>query len=57
MGFSFPFKEWFAESEFIKDQFMEAGNRGRQNHEQFLNGQLHWSQLLSLLHVNNRVLA
>ncbi len=49
MGFSFPFTEWFAESAFVKESMLAGGQKQQQNYQQFLKGDLHWSQLLSLL--------
>lgn len=55
MGFSFPFKEWFAGSDFVKEKMRAAGDKGQQNYHQFLKGDLHWSQLLSLMIVGGRI--
>ena len=54
MGFSFPFKEWFAKSEFVKDILQSGSKRSKKNYQEFLNGELHWSQLLSLLIIRKR---
>lgn len=54
MGFSFPFTEWFAESSFVKENFQEGGPQQQQNYQQFLSGDLHWSQLLSLLIIQQK---
>lgn len=54
MGFSFPFREWFAGSDFVKDSMKGAGKTGTKNYEQFLRGNLHWSQLLTLMIVQKR---
>lgn len=54
MGFSFPFKEWFAKSEFVKDILQSGSKRSKKNYQEFLNGELHWSQLLSLLIIRER---
>lgn len=54
MGFSFPFKEWFAESDFVRDTMNADGARGKKNYDQFLRGSLHWSQLLSLMILQQR---
>lgn len=55
MGFSFPFKEWFAGSEFVKEKMKMDGKKGQKNFEQFLKGDLHWSQLLSLMLVQKNL--
>jgi hypothetical protein len=57
MGFAFPFREWFADSSFIKDQLYNGNKPGEKNYDQFLKGDLHWSQLLSLLIINKRAVA
>ncbi len=49
MGFSFPFTEWFAESSFVKETMNEGSELQQKNYQQFLTGDLHWSQLLSLM--------
>ncbi|RYD82617.1 MAG: hypothetical protein EOP53_03250, partial [Sphingobacteriales bacterium] len=54
MGFAFPFKEWFAGSAFVKENMAAAGKKGSQNYDQFLKGNIHWSQLLSLMLVQQR---
>lgn len=53
MGFSFPFKEWFAKSDYVKDMMRFSGKKGTENYKQFLKGELHWSQLLSLMLVGS----
>jgi asparagine synthase (glutamine-hydrolysing) len=53
MGFSFPFKEWFAKSDFVKDKMRAGGKKGLKNYQRFLQGELHWSQVLSLILVGS----
>ncbi len=53
MGFSFPFKEWFAKSDYVKETMRNTGKQGSENYRQFLKGELHWSQLLSLMLVRS----
>lgn len=55
MGFSFPFKEWFAKDELVKESMFSANGETKLNYEKFLSGNLHWSQLLTLvlLHKNS----
>jgi len=54
MGFSFPFAAWLSKSEYVKD-LMEEGNKSTMmNYERFMNRELHWSNLMSLIHINNR---
>jgi len=52
MGFSFPFTEWMQQSEFVKDTMYKAGATGRNNLKRFTEGDMHWSQLMSLLLLN-----
>lgn len=54
MGFSFPFNEWMQHSEFVKDTMQHSGEAGRASLKKFTNGQMHWSQLMSLLLLNLR---
>jgi asparagine synthase (glutamine-hydrolysing) len=54
MGFSFPFKEWLAKDELVKESMFSANGETKINYEKFLSSNLHWSQLLTLvlLHKN-----
>lgn len=54
MGFTFPFAEWLGKNEMVKDSFMSKGKKGADNYRQFTNGQMHWSQLMSLMLLNLR---
>jgi asparagine synthase (glutamine-hydrolysing) len=49
MGFSFPFTEWMQHSEFVKDTMNKSGISGQANFKKFTEGEMHWSQLMSLL--------
>ncbi|MFT3908111.1 MAG: asparagine synthase (glutamine-hydrolyzing) [Ferruginibacter sp.] len=54
MGFSFPFAAWFRKSEYVRE-LMEKGNQSSlSNYNLFMKGNLHWSQLMSLIIINNR---
>jgi len=53
MGFAFPFAEWLGKSEFVKDTMTDAGVKGENNYKKFVDGQMHWSQFMSLLLLNN----
>ena len=53
MGFAFPFKEWLSDNEWVKDQMKDATKDTLKVHSLFLNGQRHWSQLLTLLLAKN----
>lgn len=52
MGFSFPFTEWMQHSEFVADTMHKAGVQGENNLRKFKDGDMHWSQLMSLLLLN-----
>ena len=53
MGFSFPFADWLSKSSFVKD-LMESGTQNtRLNYNRFMKGELHWSHLMALIHLNN----
>jgi len=54
MGFSFPFNEWMQHSEFVKDTMQKSGTKGLQSLRKFTDGDMHWSQLMSLLLLNLR---
>jgi len=45
MGFSFPFKEWLSQSEFLKD-IIHPEDR---NYARFISGNMHWSHFLTLV--------
>jgi len=55
MGFSFPFKEWLANNDWVRDEL--KGGRGEisKTYTDFLKGQRHWSQVLSLLLIRHHV--
>jgi len=52
MGFSFPFTEWMQQSHFVSDSMMRNGKAGEENLRKFKAGDMHWSQLMSLLLLN-----
>ncbi len=54
MGFSFPFTEWMQHSEFVQDTMHASGIRGMKSLQKFKSGDMHWSQLMSLLLMNLR---
>ncbi len=53
MGFAFPFKEWLAANEWVKAQVLASGKEAQKTYGLFLNGQRHWSQVLTLLLAKN----
>ena len=52
MGFSFPFTQWLAKSEYVKDRMHAAGSVGMVNYKKFTAGRMHWSQFMSLMLLN-----
>ena len=54
MGFTFPFAEWLKKSEFVKDIISADKKQGMDNYKKFFDGQMHWSQFMSLLLLNLR---
>ncbi len=53
MGFSFPFKEWLAKDELVKNSVVKSGKETRKDYKKFMSGKLHWSQLLTLILLQN----
>jgi glycosyltransferase involved in cell wall biosynthesis len=51
MGFGFPFKQWLSESQYIKS----VVDTEAENYKHFVSGEMHWSQFLSLILVENRM--
>jgi asparagine synthase (glutamine-hydrolysing) len=49
MGFSFPFKEWLAKDQFVKDTIHSAGDSSKSNYKKFIEGDMHWSQLMTIV--------
>jgi len=47
MGFTFPFKEWLAKDDFVKDAIHSAGEVSTSNFKKFIAGDMHWSQLMT----------
>ena len=52
MGFTFPFAEWLRKSEFVKETIRNDNKRSLALYQKFYTGQMHWSQLMSLLLLN-----
>ncbi len=50
MGFSFPFKEWLTRDQYAGGQ---TGSKNAGNHKKFVDGQLHWSQFLTVFLMEN----
>jgi asparagine synthase (glutamine-hydrolysing) len=53
MGFSFPFKTWLSQSEYVKDAMKEANVATKLKYKKFIDGDLHWSHMMSLLILKN----
>jgi len=53
MGFSFPFRKWMLNNSFVKDKMTSGSKEGIEKYNQFVYGKIHWSQLMSLLLMNN----
>jgi asparagine synthase (glutamine-hydrolysing) len=54
MGFSFPFSKWLSNSSFVKDKTNIDNKNLSSYYNKFINGNLHWSQLMSLIILNQR---
>lgn len=54
MGFSFPFKEWLAKNEWVRDELSNASPMIQQTYREFQKGQRHWSQVLALLLIRHQ---
>ncbi len=54
MGFSFPFAVWLGKNNFIKELMEHSNQSSKDSYQLFLQGKLHWSQLMSLIIINKR---
>lgn len=54
MGFSFPFAAWLSKSNFVKDLMDDGSKNTLLNYKRFMDGEMHWSHLMSLILINNR---
>ena len=54
MGFSFPFAQWLTDSNFVKETMLNGNQQSKNIYDKFMNGKLHWSQLMLLLLLNHR---
>lgn len=50
MGFSFPFKEWLARDEFARSSLQKHADG---NHKKLISGEMHWSQYLTAMLIEN----
>ncbi len=49
MGFAFPFTDWLGNSSFVKEMMQGAQPATQKSYHAFLKGDMHWSQLMSLI--------
>ena len=49
MGFAFPFKEWLSKDELVKSSINFGGDSAKKIYKRFLSGSVHWSQLMTLM--------
>ena len=54
MGFAFPFADWLTQSNYVAQQMQHANAATAAAYQQFIHGKLHWSQMLTLLHLQLR---
>ena len=54
MGFAFPFTDWLSNSSYVKENMQTANAATKKNYADFLMGDMHWSQLMSLILLKNR---
>ncbi len=55
MGFSFPFAEWLRKSIYVKQLQSSSNPYTRKACTDFLNGKLHWSRIMSLIVLQNKI--
>ncbi len=56
MGFSFPFKEWLAKDEFVKNLIHSGNDSVKNEYKKFISGNMHWSQLMTLTLLQKRII-
>ncbi|HUS00535.1 MAG TPA: asparagine synthase (glutamine-hydrolyzing) [Chitinophagaceae bacterium] len=49
MGFTFPFKNWLIKDELVKDTISSGKKSTKDNYKKFVDENLHWSQLMTLV--------
>ncbi len=54
MGFSFPFAKWLKQSKFVEELLDSKGESARNSYKKFINGQMHWSHMMSIIILNHR---
>ena len=53
MGFAFPFKSWMENSAYVENKLNQGNKNTQFNYQKFREGNLHWSQIMSLVILNN----
>jgi asparagine synthase (glutamine-hydrolysing) len=53
MGFTLPFKDWLAKDEFVKESIHSSVDASKLNYKKFINGDMHWSQLMTIVLMEN----
>ncbi len=54
MGFTFPFDDWLKGSELVKDLLNNDNPASARSYQAFINGDLKWYQLISLVNIRRR---
>ncbi len=54
MGFSFPFRKWLNNNNFVNDTMQNSNASTRVSYKKFQEGKLHWSHFMSLLILETR---
>ncbi len=54
MGFSFPFANWLKNNEMVQSLSFNTNKNVQISYQQFMEGKLHWSRIMSLLILNNK---
>jgi asparagine synthase (glutamine-hydrolysing) len=57
MGFSFPFAEWLANSKYVRALEQSKNVHTQKACKDFLQGKLHWSRIMSLIVLKNKLAA
>ncbi len=57
MGFSFPFAEWLANSVYVRELEQSKNANTQKACKDFLQGKLHWSRIMSLIVLKNKLAA
>jgi len=53
MGFSFPFQKWLSNSSYVKEMMHNSNAATQYFYQRFMQGGLHWSQLMSIILLSN----